>query len=274
MVHLSLTSISDLDSVYGEEAFDLLLHYWDPAAELWNWSAEAARRGVQWVTEHTWNAPREPKCFHPSSLLHRCDMYPYLELVGVHYTKKDSPRMSAVYAAGTGAHLYYDYLFNTHAAHHGYSFQNEVPIKGRDRAKPYQLGCHADGLIERELVLEDKKVSFRAVVEIKSVDDAAKLQSKRTGGMDHRRQGTSYQYALDVPVLVILYVERERLTAKAFVHAFDTELWYPLQERMVGLLDLANRGVNPERNVGKSCDYCALLEECNPWKTTNLLKQE
>jgi len=254
-------NIHDLDDF--DDPVRAVKEVWDPTAEIEAWSREARVRQIQWETRHLWNATRTAERVHPSSLEKLCDNYLYLELLGAGRHPKSMGKTTGVFDMGTACHLVFDYLMETRAMVKDYVHVSEFKVKKFPNAVKLRMCGSADGYSERVI----KDIELRILWELKSMSGS---QFSLLGSHPKKAnlvQSHAYAWCADIPIIVVVYMNKENGSVRCFVEPFSPPLWRPSKDRVKRLVETA---MNPaliqsvEKHITKSCRYCDLLEECNP----------
>lgn len=243
-----------------------LIKKWNVSEELWQWSSQLRKTPVPWVTTHDWNKVRKDQVFHPSSAENKCDFFLWLEYVGAKSVDKLPPNTQLIMDSGTMLEHQYQYYQHTRAIHEGYFYDSSYPVwKHGELSTTLGLGGEADGLMERTLRLGDVDIEMRAIFEYKTInrDGFSGLRSKPS--IKYVRQVHSYMASMDIPLTVIVYINRDNAEPKHFFSWFDPKIWTPIEERFQRIKKLADDYQEAEKNIGDSCKWCRFFEDCAPF---------
>lgn len=259
---IELTKIEHLQHV--KDPVGLIQSLWDPQKEIDHWRQEARLQGIEWETRHVWNRHRRQERFHPSSLERKCDNYLYLELLGGRRVPKAlGKKTGGIFDIGTACHLMFDYWMESRAHKHGYVHESEFKIENLDPALKLRMCGSADGYSERRF----GNIIVRIIWELKTASGESFSRLGAHPKKSNLVQSHAYAHAADVPIIIVVYMNKENGMINCFIEPFDRGLWLPQQRRMEDLAKLANDErliTHAHRHITKSCRYCDFLEECRP----------
>lgn len=273
-----ILTIADLTEDQGPIIKSFLEDH-DFSREMENWALTAAKRHIFYNAPLSWNCPRLKKVFHPSGLIGDCDFKLFLDLWGANYVPKQTKFLQMIFDTGTAVHSQLDYLFMTHAADLDYDFIPEIGFKPtyvedttgkegetwveNDTIDELRTAGHADGQMTRVFRIGKKEIRLRIVFEFKTISSSGfrKLTKPHSA---HLKQVHAYMTCLDVPITVILYINKDNSNTVAFPIIYDRELWLPLEKRMRHVKALVENYQEPVRKTGSGCRSCGYLETCAP----------
>jgi CRISPR/Cas system-associated exonuclease Cas4 (RecB family) len=192
-------------------------------------------------------------------------MFLWLEYVGADKEEKLPPDKQLIMDSGTVVEQQYQYYQHTMAIDGGYSYDSNYPVWRHGRLREeIGLGGDADGLMDRELKIGRTKINLRAIFEYKSInrDGFSGLRTKPK--ITYVRQVQAYLASMDIPLGVIVYINRDNGEPRHFFVWYDPRLWDPIEERLRRLKAMADNYKEPEKHTGKSCRWCKFFAECDP----------
>ena len=229
-----------------------------------------------------------PKLMEPiQSVCHRCDgtgnVTHYPRLPGVHASKLGSPCNLSVYmmmegvpekedrdldnrltlALGTAAHQMIQSYGRKGAW--GPHYKDEVRISEdiQEIAHKYFLESSADA--DNLLIIEDVPGPIYEVGIIHEYKTIKSSNFKELRGPkdDHKVQAMLYAAALDRPVVVFMYLNKDTGSLLDYPVAFDTKVWGALEGRLALLNEYYDRHEAPPPNPSFSnCRWCSYKYCC------------
>lgn len=242
-----------------------LISRWDVSGELREWAGKLNEHSIPWTTTVDWGKPRKDNVFHPSSLDHSCDLYLWLEYVGAGKKDKLAGDTKLILDAGTLLEHQYQYYQHTRALHEGYHYESDYPVWKHGRLSKIGLGGASDGLMERDLRIGRTILDLRILWEYKTINKDGFSGLRNRPAIKYVRQTQAYMASMNIPLTVILYINRDNSEPRHFFTWYDPELWEPKEARLRKLKRMADDYEEPERTIGKSCRWCKFFEECEPY---------
>lgn len=255
-----LRTIEDLESF--SDVRKMLKKVWDPSHEIDDWHDQARIVGQSWESTHTWNSPRSVGNIHSSSITYSCDNFLLLELKGTPRVVKSMGKTAATFDMGTAIHLMMDYLTTSRSIYYNYDHVNELPIHEYDKAKDLHICGHADGMEDR--IVSD--ISLRVILEYKSCSSEFFSRLRSTPPKKTVRQVHAYMWATNIPISVVIYINKCNENKKSFIIPYDKKVWEPMEARVRKIIDLYEKGEIAQKHINNSCSYCDFFEECNPYE--------
>jgi len=240
-----------------------IIRAWEPDSVLDSWSAEAARRGLPWLTTHKWNEDRMVGAIHASSFHNTCVMFSYLERMGAKGTHKFGGKTTKIMDLGTVVGLMINYWQGTRAKDRGYIYTPEVRVSPWEEdtqavAVALMLCGHADGMtigwpIDKPILWEYKSIGRKGFANLTK-------PSKQ-----YIEQIHIYMACLGIPYCIILYHCKDTGQNLSYKIHFDNSVWDRIVTKASAINSYAHSiDVDPPRRTGTSCYYCAYYEECDP----------
>lgn len=263
MERVELKTIEDLEKL-GRPAVRHLLHQWDFAGEVQEWSKIVATKGIKWTSEFTWNENRNHARFHPSSFKHTCDMYLFLQLVGEEELKKRQPQQ-AIFDMGMMIHLQMNYYLHTLAIYRNFIYNDEVKLwKTSKIADALCLCGSTDGVMEREIEIGNFLLDLRAIIDWKSINSSGFSALRDSVGSDYEKQVHGYMVTGNIPVAFVFFINKDNSVFKSIPVLFNPKVWSPIADRLRRIIKLHEEFKEPQKTVGNHCIWCPYLEKCEP----------
>lgn len=212
---------------------------------------------------------KEPRYdgLHPSAMGHPCLLKVYNDIVGVPGVEKVEPRLRLIFDLGHAVH----HMFQTYGLNGawGPEYKHEVAINAESQslAQALMIEGHADA--ENILIIDEPDYPFfevGLVHEYKSINDAGFKKLTRPKP-EHKQQAMLYAAALNRPIVVYLYLNKNDSSITDFPVQFEPELWGPLQSKATLLVDYYKRETPPKGEVGFHCNDCPYKAGCVDWKS-------
>lgn len=216
---------------------------------------------------------------HPSQLPNPCLLKIFHEMVG--NAKGDEgfeARLLLIFDLGTAVHQMFQSYGDGGAW--GPHYRKEAPISAEFQplAEALMLEGHADA--DNIIVIDD--IPNAPIYEVGLVHE---YKSINTHGFEkltrpkpeHKMQAMLYAAALDRPIVVYMYLNKNDSNIADFPVPFEYELWEPLRkkaETLVGYYDRWTQdqarglpGVLPPAEPGFHCKDCGHSKTCQAYKT-------
>jgi CRISPR/Cas system-associated exonuclease Cas4 (RecB family) len=247
---------------------------------LYRYLYEANRHGDKSVKDAHWvkcsrcvDSPypgfilKEPRYdgLHPSEMGHPCLLRIYNSMIGTEGVERIEPRTRLIFDLGHAVH----HMFQTYGLNGAWGdiYQPEVEINEarQDVAKDLLLEGHADA--ENILTIDESGyplIEIGLVHEYKSINDA-NFKKLTTAKPEHKQQATLYSAALNRPVAVYLYLNKNDSNISDFPIQFNPDVWRKLYEKAMVLRQLYNSKQPPKGDVGFHCRDCPYMENCSDY---------
>jgi hypothetical protein len=235
------------------------------------------RSGQNSVSEPTWvkcskcaDSPfpgyllKEPRYdgLHPSAMGHPCLLKIYKEIVGTPGENRTDPRMQLIFDQGTAIHLIFQAYGLNGAWGPQYKAEAEINAGHQELARQLLIEGHADA--ENILLIDEPGAPLfevGLVHEYKSINDNG--FKKLTGPKpEHKQQATLYSAALNRPIAVYLYMNKNDGSLADFPIQFNPDVWSRLQEKALLLKQFYETEQPPAGNVGFHCRDCNYMNSC------------
>lgn len=206
---------------------------------------------------------------HPSQLPHPCLLKTYKDIIGAASQGKTEPRLRLIFDLGHAIH----HMFQTYGLNGAWGpfYKHEVEISGKYQAlaEALMIEGHADA--DNLLVIDDIPdapiFEVGLVHEYKSINDAnfKKLASPKP---NHKQQAVLYSAALNRPIVVYLYLNKNDSNLSDFPVAFEPSLWANIESKALRIKGHYDRQEPPPAETGYHCRDCAYAFDCTAYKAT------
>jgi CRISPR/Cas system-associated exonuclease Cas4 (RecB family) len=232
-------------------------------------------RQEEQITEPVWT--RCPKCvdslhpgyllkepryagLHPSSAHHSCLLRIFHDMVGTPKQERVEARLRLTFDLGHAAH----HMFQTYGRRGAWGprYESEVEVSHQPLAEQLLLEGHADA--ENIIVIDvgDGPIFEIGVVhEYKTINHEGFLELKRPKP-DHKQQAMFYAAALDRPIMVFLYIDKNDSNLSDFPVPFDFTLWNMLHNKALALRRFYETNTPPPGETGFYCRDCPYNYMC------------
>ena len=204
---------------------------------------------------------------HPSAIATPCIKKIYYDMTGAPGQERVEARLRLIFDLGHAVH----HMFQTYGLNGawGKEYKHEVEISGRHQqiAARLMLEGHADA--ENILTIDDIPNSpifeVGLVHEYKTINDSgfSKLTSAKP---EHKQQATIYAAALNRPVVVYLYLNKNDSNLSDFPVQFDPELWAKMEAKAQNLVSFYEAERPPPGEVGFHCKDCKYVYICEEYR--------
>jgi CRISPR/Cas system-associated exonuclease Cas4 (RecB family) len=213
---------------------------------------------------------KEPRYdgIHPSQIVSPCMKKIYFDMTGESGQENIEPRVRLIFDLGHAIH----HMFQTYGLNGAWGphYKHEVEISGKCQqiAADYMIEGHADA--DNILTIDDIPGSpyvyeVGLVHEYKSINDNgySKLKSAKP---DHKAQAIIYAKALNRPIVVYLYLNKNDQNLADFPVAFDPVMWERSEGKIKSLLNYYDSKTPPPGEVGFHCRDCKYLYICEDYR--------
>lgn len=217
-----------------------------------------------------WEEPRRPG-IHPSQLGQSCMLKIYNEMIGKAGVQNITPRTQLIFDIGHAVH----HMFQTYGLKGawGPEYKPEAPISAdwQDMAEELMLEGHADA--ENVILIDDipgSPYAYRLGIVHEYKTANSNNFGKLTGPKpEHKKQAIIYAAALNRPVVVYLYLNKDDSNLVDFPVAFDQVAWQSTEAKIRTLLDYFKKQTPPPGEVGFYCKDCAYVYDCPTYAAKN-----
>jgi len=215
-----------------------------------------------WVLMH----PRYPG-IHPSQIGGACLLKIYNEIIGKPGHEKFDFRLQLIFDLGHAVH----HMFQGYglAGAWGPHYVPETPVNGDHSALAEELMVEGSADADNIVIITDipgyDRIEVGVVHEYKSCNSNVfkKLTSPKP---EHKQQALLYSAALNRPVVVFLYFNKDDSNIVEFPVQFDPAAWSKLEQKTRVLKDSYLRQVPPEGEAGFHCQYCGYAYDCDVYR--------
>jgi len=198
-----------------------------------------------------------------------CGKYPmgcgrmlYYRYIGEEPVQRTKPRNRRIFDTGTQIHIQLQAYLNEIArrSNEEYDFNDEVGIspKTSQEANRLEIVSTTDGIFEIKLGNQ-----IRFGLEIKSIK--TELFDKLNGPKpEHIVQSTLYMACLDLPLMNILYYNKNTSSILEFPLVFDPEIWKAISKKILFVRMAAIENSPPPRECSMFCYECRYFHICKP----------
>jgi CRISPR/Cas system-associated exonuclease Cas4 (RecB family) len=204
---------------------------------------------------------------HPSSIAHECLYKIYLDMTGAPSLEHHEPRDILTFNIGTAVHeLFQDY---GRRGAWGPKYTKEAEISGEYQALAEQLMLEGHADADNILTIDD--IPGAPIFEVGIVHEyktmKTELFSKLTRPKpEHKQQAMIYAAALNRPVVVYLYINKNDSNLADFPVEFDPGVWAMMQSKAAMLKGHYEQKEPPQATVGYQCKDCKYKDNCAPAK--------
>lgn len=211
--------------------------------------------------------PRFPG-IHPSQIPHPCDLKIYNEMIGKEGKEKIEARLQLIFDIG---HAVHDMFQNYGAAGAwGPNYKAEVKVNGEFQKLADELMIEGSADAENIITLDDiapdgpiYEVGLVHEYKTMKAENFNKLSSPKP---EHKRQATVYSAALNRPIVVYLYLNKNDQNLLDFPVPFDHNEWAKIKVRCETLVKHFNVLQPPKGDAGFHCKECAYAYDCPDYK--------
>lgn len=230
------------------------LAHWEADKDLDAWAAFLGKNPRPWKTETHWDPPRKNRVLHPSSISNPCDMFLFCQLQGMPENKNIPGSRHKIFSIGTALHIMMDYYQGTRAKEMDYGYQAEVPLCQEPGLPIFGT---ADAITtgwplkKCPVLWEYKSISASSLNRMSSIPPA------------YVTQATTYMACHNIPVCIILFINKENGGFYPRTLFLDENLWKSIYDRAkyIAGCDADNM---PKRNVSSQCRQCVYRDVCDP----------
>lgn len=207
---------------------------------------------------------KEPRYdgLHPSAMGHPCLLRIYNDIIGSPGEDRIEPRVKLIFDLGHAVH----HMFQTYGLNGawGPQYWHEVEINEahQEVARDLLLEGHADA--ENILVIDEPGyplIEVGLVHEYKSINDNG-FKKLTTAKPEHKQQATLYSAALNRPVVVYLYLNKNDSNVSDFPIQFNPDVWKSLHSKAMVLRGFYDAKQPPPGDVGFHCRDCPYMFNC------------
>ncbi len=186
-----------------------------------------------------------------------CGRYLYYSYIGEKGSKSWEPRFRRILDTGSAVHVQLQLYILECAKREG--FEAQIEVDGDPEKNDLSLSAHMDAGIR----VATPKVRVRFGVELKSI--ATDGFKSTTHIQDHHKtQCTIYQVLFDLPVMLVVYYNKNDSHMAEFSHVFEEDRWKAIEEKLEMVRMASIIGEPPPHEVSFECNRCKYKEICKP----------
>lgn len=208
--------------------------------------------------------PRLPG-IHPSSLGSSCLLQIYNEMIGKPGREKFDFRFQLIYNLGSAAHLMFQGYGLKGAWGPYYKPESRICEELQDIAYDLLLEGSADAeniLVIDDIAGSDTIYEVGLIHEYKTINDAGFKKLARPKP-EHQQQAVVYSVALNRPIVVYLYMNKNDQSIAEFPVAYDASVWAEIENKAKRLNAFYDRDEAPPGNVNRyECEDCRYSYDC------------
>lgn len=211
---------------------------------------------------------------HPSQIGQPCLLKTYFDMKGVAKHEKYEARLQLTFDLGHAIHrMFQNYGLKGAWGEH---YRKEVPISGDFQELAAQLDIEGSADAENILLIDDIPNSPYAyevgiVHEYKSSNENNFKKLTRPKP-EHLAQAMLYSAALNRPVVVYMYLNKNDSNLQDFPVEFNPDLWNKVGGKAHLLKQYSDRNELPPAEVGFHCNDCGFNYQCEAYQTQVLKK--
>jgi len=206
---------------------------------------------------------------HPSQIGHPCLLKVYNDMVGIAGVSKIEPRLRLIFDLGHAVHHMFQSYGESGAWGPVYRKEVEISSAFQPLAEQLMLEGHADADNILTIDIEGHPLYEVGIVhEYKTINSNGFSKLSRPKP-EHKQQAMLYGAALDRPVIVYLYLNKDDSNLADFPVEFEPELWAKLHARASTIKRFYDSGIPPEGETGFHCKDCAYVYACPAAKAAN-----
>jgi CRISPR/Cas system-associated exonuclease Cas4 (RecB family) len=227
----------------------------------WASCKKCGQRG--WILK----TPRHPG-IHPSQIAKPCDLRIFNEMVGKEGREKIESRLQLIFDTG---HAVHDMFQNYGAAGAwGPEYKAEVKVNGEFQKISEELMLEGSADADNILVIDDI-TSEGPIYEVGLIHEYKTMKAENFNKLsapkpEHKKQATIYSAALNRPIVVYLYLNKNDQNLMDFPVPFNHEEWAIIKQRCSFLVERFKILKPPPGNTGFHCKECAYSYDCVDYK--------
>ena len=211
---------------------------------------------------------------HPSQVGHPCLLKVYNDMVGVSGETKVEPRKRLLFDLGHAVHHQFQSYGEAGAWGPNYRKEVEVSSRFQDLAKQLMLEGHADADNILTINITDHPVIYEVgIVHEYKTTNSNIFEKLHRPKPEHKQQAMLYGAALNRPVIVYLYMNKNDSNLLDFPVEFEPTLWEQLFNKVSILKDYYDKTKPPPGETGFHCRECPYVYSCPTAKTAQAVRR-
>lgn len=212
--------------------------------------------------------PTEPRLpgIHPSQIAHPCFLKIYNEMIGVEAQEKIEARTMLIFDMGHQIHDMLQTYGRQGAWGPIYSKEVRLTASLQELSEELMLEGHADAENVLTIDMQDSPVIYEVgiVHEYKSINTNG-FEKLTRPKPEHKMQAMIYSAALNRPVVVYMYLNKNDANIADFPVAFEPDLWVNVEGKIRLLKQHFEAKTPPPAATGFHCQQCAYVYSCKPY---------
>lgn len=208
------------------------------------------------------HTPRHPG-IHPSQIGSPCMLKIYNQMIGKEGVKNITSDLQLIFDLGTAIHLMLQ-GYGLKGAWGPY-YKPEVRVSEFLQQIAYDLLLEGSADADSVLIIDDIPgapiYEVGIIHEYKSISDDG-FKRLTAPKPEHKQQAIIYSVALNRPITVFLYFNKNNSALSEFPVAFDQNLWSIMLEKIQRLNQFYDTNEAPPGNVGYHCKDCEFSFNC------------
>lgn len=206
---------------------------------------------------------------HPSSIASECLYKIYLDMTGAPSQERVEAALRITFDIGKAVHsMFQDY---GRRGAWGPRYAKEVPINGEYQqiAEALMIEGHADA----DNILTVDNIPGAPIFEVGVVHEYKTMRSNIFGKLtrpkpEHKQQAMIYAAALNRPVVVYLYLNKDDSNVLDFPVEFDPGVWSVMEGKARYLKEMYDKKTAPPASTGYQCKDCKYQKSCADYLAT------
>jgi len=199
---------------------------------------------------------------HPSQIGHPCLLKVYNDMVGTAGETKIEPRIRLLFDLGHAVHHQFQSYGEGGAWGPIYKKEVEISAKYQSLAEQLMLEGHADADNILTIDIEGHPLYEVGIVHEYKTSNSRIFEKLKRPKPEHKQQAMLYGAALNRPVIVYLYMNKDDSNLVDFPVEFEPALWEQINSKAMVLKSFYDRKEPPPGDVGFHCRECPYVFGC------------
>lgn len=223
-----------------------------------------------------WEYIRERKPgIHPSQLPHPCMLKIYNEMIGVPGVRKIEAKMQLVFDLGHAVHRMFQNYGLDGAWGPIYTPEVELAPQFQDLAQQFMIEGSADG--DGILTIDDIP-DHPFIYEVGLVHEYKTMNTRNFEGLtrpkpEHQKQASIYSEALNRPVVVYIYFNKNDQNLADFPVPYERSQWAVMGQKAQSLVNAYHAETPPPAEPGYHCQECEYALSCRQYAEYSAAKR-
>lgn len=210
---------------------------------------------------------------HPSQIGHPCLLKIFNDMVGIQGEQRVEPRLRLIFDLGHAVHHMFQSYGEAGAWGPIYKKEVEVSSKFQPLAEQLMLEGHADADNILTIDIEGHPLYEVGLVHEYKTCNSNVFDKLKRPKPEHKQQAMLYGAALNRPVIVYLYLNKNDSNLADFPVEFEPALWDQLYIKAMFLKNTYDRGIPPQAEVGYHCRDCPYVFGCSAAKAAQAARR-